>query len=129
MATIEFGPATADDFRQFTQFSLGRGHLPPMRVRAFSGKINGHVIGIGGIAFHANGTREAFCELTEEARRHPVALHKAAVTTLKLAKELRIKRLIAMPDPSQTAAERWLIRLGFTPFEADGNKVYVHAAT
>lgn len=118
-------PATAADVAAFTKSAYGQDQTPPMRIRAFVGEIHGRVIALGGIVFHPDGTRMAFADLTDEARAYPIALHKAALETLKLAGKLRIRRLVATTASGHPAAERWLLRLGFRPVTTAGATVYV----
>lgn len=73
----------------------------------------------------ADGTKIAFCDLTDEARRYPVTMHRAALKTMALARELRIRRLVATTESGHPAAERWLLRLGFEPREICGKKVFI----
>ena len=115
---VTLEPASADDFR-----AVSHG-LPPVRVRGFAGKKDGILLGVGGIAFTA-GAPTAFVELTEEARKHPVALHKAALKTLAMAREMGLRRLVATSTTGHPAAERWLLRLGFKPQCIDGIEVFV----
>lgn len=126
MGIVDFAPATKADFEAFTAANLGVPMVPPVRCRAYAARVDGRLIGVGGIAFMPDGTRVAFTELTDEARRYPVALHKAALRTLALARELGIKRLVATTFSGHPAAERWLVRLGFAPFGAGNSKVFVH---
>jgi FMN phosphatase YigB (HAD superfamily) len=82
------------------------------------------VVGIGGIAFLPNNVRLMFADLTDEARQYPMALHKAGLATVKLAKEMGIPRVVATSE-THPAGERWLLRLGFEKREINGLRVYV----
>lgn len=112
--------ATASDFDEF-------GKERPYRSLALTGRNeDGKIIGIGGIAFLADGQKYAFTELTDEARAHPVALHKAGKMILNLAEKRGIRRLIAAADMSASpAAERWLKRLGFQAQEINNRTVWI----
>lgn len=120
MGTVVFRPATAKDVVEFS------ASLPPYRVRAFVGEIDGVALGVGGLAYLPDGSVLAFCDLKDEARRYPVALHRAGLATLRFAAELGIKKILATADNMQPAAERWLLRLGFAPVEIDGLKVFIN---
>lgn len=121
MSRVAISPATADDFREIV------GREPPVRVFALAGRLDGKLLGVGGIAFSPDGSRLAFCELTDEARKHPVSLHRAALMTMEMAKGMKIKRLIAEAQDNNGAAVRWLLRLGFAPATPGDDRVFVHA--
>jgi hypothetical protein len=88
----------------------------PYRIRAFTAMRDGEILGIGGLAAMPDGTMGAFLEVSEEtARRYPILLYKAALETLKLARERGICRLYTRADTKREAAERFLHRLGFEP--------------
>lgn len=114
----ELRPVTPDDVLQFV------GEPSPYRMRGLAGVVDGEVIGLGGIALLPDQTAIAFVHLSDEARKHPILLHRAALTTLADAKARGIRKIIAMADDDQPAAERWLIRLGFRREEIEGMKVY-----
>lgn len=119
MGKVQFTPATPSDFFEFT------GELPPARVRAFTARVDGRIIGIGGIGLMPDGTRVAFTNLSEEAHNYPIALHKAALFTLKTAREMGVKRLVATTVTNHPAAERWLLRLGFAKRVINGIGVFI----
>lgn len=97
----------------------------PYRARAYTGLVDGRVIGIGGIGVLPGKCFIAFAHLTDEARQYPVALHKTALKTIAEAKERGARRIMAIPDASVPAAGAWLERLGFTEFYAgNGERFY-----
>jgi hypothetical protein len=104
--------ATLADFAELAARSPHTPAQPPVRVMAIAGKVDGRVIAIGGIAFMPNGQRVAFTDITDEARKYPVTMHKAGLIMLALAKKHGIQRLVARGE-SHEASERWLLRLGF----------------
>lgn len=112
--------ATKDDL-------IENGMEVPYRMIALVGRDDaGKIIGIGGIAFLPDGQKYAFTELTDEARRNPVALHKAALMILDAARRRGIKRIIAGADMAASpAAKRWLSRLGFTQHEWNNQEVWI----
>jgi RimJ/RimL family protein N-acetyltransferase len=116
---VELVPAEPRDFEALLAEPL------PWRVKAFAGRVEGKTIGVGGLTHLPDGTVSAFVLLSEQARRYPIALHKAAMMTMNAAIELGFRRVIALPDPKIEAAERWLLRLGFHIQEIDGHKVAI----
>ena len=116
MARATLRPATSADVRHFA------GSIPLRCELALAGEDEtGALIGVGGVAVLPDGRRMAFTELTEEARRHPVALHKAALRVLHEARAAGVRELVATTDIGRTpAGERWLKRLGFERAEAAG---------
>lgn len=117
-ATVEW--TRPEDFVEFDQPT-------PYRVLALTGRNeDGKIIGIGGIAFLPDGQRLAFADLTDEARAHPVALHKTALRILEVAKQRGMRRIIATADLcASPAAQRWLKRLGFVEHDYRGTPVYI----
>lgn len=80
----------------------------------------GALLGVGGITSLQNGQMMMFSELTPEAAKHPVSLHRAALLVLKEARSRGVRALYACADLNRSdAAERWLKRLGFTHIEGD----------
>ena len=121
---VTLTPATREDFAELAARSEFTPRTPPVRVLALAGKVDGQVIAIGGILFWPNGVKHAFADIGPEARRYPVALHKAGLAVLKLAREHDLRELRAVAAEPKDAAVRWLTRLGFKPVEgAEGNFV------
>lgn len=120
-ATIEW--TKREDFEAF-------GKTAPFRLIGLTGRNeNGDIIGVGGVAFLPDGQRLAFAELTEEARRHPVALHKTALKILDVARKRGVRRIVATADMGASpAAKRWLERLGFIEHEYNGVTVFIWRA-
>ena len=114
---VEIRPTVAADFAALSKNPL------PFRVKAMTGvlhqdgpdgpDVDGRVIGIAGIGFRPDGIVIAFADLTEEARAHKVALHRAARRFLAEAQRTGFVRLVATGDPQSAAAQRWLDHLGF----------------
>jgi RimJ/RimL family protein N-acetyltransferase len=111
--------AKPSDFDKFLTTPL------PYRVRAWTGVVEGEVIAVGGIAYMRDGTHGAFMLAGDDARQFPVTMHKTALTVLREARELGIRRLVTKAEPGVEAAERWLERLGFEPIIIDEDKVWV----
>ena len=112
-------PTTRADFEEI-------GKTPPYRLFGVTARNeHGQIIGFGGIAYLEDGRKMAFADLTDEARKHPVSLHKAGKRMMDMAREKGIKRLIAMADMEVSpAAERWLKRFGFQQHEVGGVKIW-----
>lgn len=109
-------PAKRSDFEQF-------GRPAPFRLFGLTARNErGEIIGMGGIAYLEDGRKMAFADLTDEARHHKVALHKAGHAIMKMVREKGIKCIIATASKEVgPAAERWLARFGFDP-ETHGNQ-------
>lgn len=102
----------------------------PFRLVALTGEDEaGNILGVGGVAFLPDGRKMAFTELTPEARRHPVALHRAALRIIDMARASGISELIATSDMARSpAARRWLERLGFKPSEGPDGELWIWRA-
>ena len=116
--TVTVRPSTRADFDLLTDGPR------PFRVRAFTGEVDGRPIAIGGLAYLERDVVGAFLHATDEARQYPMALHKAGLATMALARELGLRRVVAMADPGVAPAERWLARLGFTKEAVNGVTVW-----
>jgi hypothetical protein len=71
------------------------------------------VIGIGGIAFPPDGPVWAFVQQAPEAKKYPVAFHRAGLMAMKMIRESGVREVVATADADNEAAVRWLRRLGF----------------
>lgn len=101
------------------------GRPLPYRAQAFTGRVDGEIKGIGGIAYLPDGTAVAFLHLAKDANRYAITLHKTARAIIAEAKKRGIRKLTAQADPAQPTAERWLARLGFEPVAIDGERVWI----
>lgn len=122
MTKFTITPTTPEDLEQT------EGEPFEFRVRAITAKVDDKVIGVAGLGFHKNGSVIGWARLTDEIRKRPVQLHKAALAFIAEAKAKGIPAIIATADPKQPAAERWLERLGFKPDMFLGEKVYIWKA-
>lgn len=122
---VTLDPATPADFAELAARSEHTPAVPPVRVIALAGKVDGRVIAIGGIAIWPNGLRQAFADIGPEARSYPVALHKAGLAVIKLARQHGMRQLLAVAAEPKEAAERWLQRLGFTPVQVGEEVTHV----
>jgi hypothetical protein len=102
------------------------GEPLPYRIRAITALADDRVIGLGGIAFPPHGPAVAFVQLAPapeggagipEARRYPVAFHRAGLTAMEMIKASGAAQVIATADGANAAAVRWLKRLGFAEAE------------
>ena len=107
----------------------------PYRIRAITALIDDRVIGMGGIAFPPCGPAIAFVQFAPssrvdavcasepaaasipEARRYPVAFHRAGLMAMEMIRGSRVAQVVATADARSDVAVRWLKRLGFQPAE------------
>ena len=92
-------------------------------VRAVAGVLDGRIIGVGGVAFF-KGWAVAFCDLEDDALRHPVTLHKAARQVVRWMQESGRRFVFAEADPDYPRSRQWLTRLGFQPYDDDRTMVW-----
>jgi hypothetical protein len=86
----------------------------PHRIRCITAELeDGTIIGLGGLGYRAEGIVEVFAQLTDEARRHPIALHRAGLMVMAMLRESGVAKAIATTGESFEAGQRWLLRLGF----------------
>lgn len=116
---VTFRPTTTSDIPFLTDRPL------PSRIQAITAEIEGRIIGLGGFAFQCDGTVIAFAEISPEARKYPMAIHRAGLMAMDLITKTRRSMVVAEAQPGNPAAERWLLRLGFEPTEIMGRKAYV----
>ncbi len=109
-------PATRETCRAAFEHLYGEARDVPCRILGFTGSLNGKVIGLGGIAFYANGARIAFCDISAEGRSFPLSLHRAARMLFGQAKNLGIKRVVVLDSAEvHEKTPNWLRHLGFVP--------------
>ena len=125
MARVELVPATEEDCREAMRMFSGFESPMPMRVLAIAGRVDGKLLGVGGIAFRPDGFRVAFLDVGDEGRGYPVALHKAALKVIEMAREAKVHRLVATTTSMHPKSPKWLIHLGFRVEMFDGGMVYV----
>src|SRR5215470_2205097 len=123
------------------------GEPLPYRIRAITALIDDRIIGMGGIAFPPHGPAIAFVQLVPpsrdgavvcdgehsatsipEAKRYPVAFHRAGLMAMEMIRTSGVKHVVATADAGTEAAVRWLKRLGFAPVEGQriaGKLVFV----
>ncbi len=90
------------------------GQLPPVRVRAYTGLMDGEIIAIGGVAYLPNGAVLAFLDASDITReKAKLSLYKTAKKVVEDCKRRGVTQINAMPQVDIEAAERFLARLGF----------------
>jgi RimJ/RimL family protein N-acetyltransferase len=100
----------------------------PWRVRAWAVECDEELLGIGGFAYQPNDTIAAFVLKRPGAERYPLALHRAGLMAMAEAKRLGYRRVVALADKTNEAAERWLKRLGFREVMVDSEQAWVWEA-
>lgn len=125
MGRIELLPATEADCREAMRTFSGREWPIPMRIVGIAARMEGKLLGVGGIAFRPDGYRVTFLDVGDEGRSHPLALHKAALKVIEMAKEARVRQLIATTASMHPKSPHWLLRLGFRLEAFDGGSIYV----
>jgi RimJ/RimL family protein N-acetyltransferase len=117
--TVRLRPAIASDLREII------GEPLPFRIRAITVLADDHVVGMGGIAFPPHGPVIAFVQQTEDAKKYPVAFHRAGLLAMRMIRDAGIMQVIATTDRDSPAAIRWIERLGFARSAAQpfGNKL------
>ena len=107
-------PATRETCRAAFEHLYGEARDVPCRILGFTGSVDGKVIGLGGIAFYANGARVAFCDISDEGRQFPLSLHRAAPMLFDQAKKLGVKRVVVLDSAEvHEKTPNWLRHLGF----------------
>jgi hypothetical protein len=116
---IEVRPSTSDDVARFFPDPL------PWRIRAMTMLKDGVIVGIGGLAYLPDEAIGMFAKLTDEARKARISLHRAGLAMMGEVRMLGFERVVAMADPQEPAAERWIKRFGFEPRLIEGKTVWV----
>lgn len=127
MTNPELRPATREDVVAAFKHLYGTDKEVPVRIFAYTGRVDGKVIAVGGIALYANGARIAFCDVSDEGRAYPLSLHRGAVMVLKAAKRLRIGTIVVLEgDDVHAKTPNWLAHLGFRRGTLiDGTKAFI----
>lgn len=115
-------PATRADIDQLISEPL------PYRIRAFAVEADGKLLGVGGFAYQPNDTIAAFVLKAPGAERYKLSLHRAGLMAMAEAKAAGFRRIVALAEKTNPAAERWLTRLGFKQVTVDGDKAWVWEA-
>ena len=83
-------------------------------MKAWVGEIDGRIVGFGGFA-RINSRWMAFCELSDEARKHKRAIVRAGRQVIDEARRGGHTFIYAKADEDEPMAKRWLASLGFQP--------------
>lgn len=127
MTNPEIRPATREDVLEAFRHLYGKDCGIPTRFLGYTGRVDGKVIAVGGIALEANGARVAFCDISDEGRAYPLSLHRGAKIVLKQAKKLGIRRIVVLESEEvHPKSPAWLARLGFKRgMVAEGRPAYI----
>lgn len=87
------------------------------------------MLGIGGFAYQPNDTIAAFVLKKPGAEKYAVSLHRAGLMAMREAKRLGYRRIVALAEQTNEAAERWLERLGFKQVMVGTEKAWVWEAS
>ncbi len=125
MRILDFEP---DHLRRFTPQALQAGIVPFIRDnlsvvgpayaqgRAFSGEIDGRIVGSAGVRVHAPGIGVAWALLSDGALRHPRPLVRACARGLTaIERALGLFRIEATVALGHGAGDRFITALGFEP--------------
>jgi RimJ/RimL family protein N-acetyltransferase len=104
------------------------GQPPHYRSQCLTAEVDGKVIGIGGFLFPPGGDVWASVLMIDEARKYRLAIHRAGLMAMELARKRGFRRVYATAQPDNPAAERWLERLGFRAGDIAGEKVFIWCA-
>lgn len=131
MASPELRPATREDIVAAFLHLYGKEQPVPLRVLAKTGRIDGKVVAVGGIAFYPSGARLAFCDISDEGRKYPLSLHRGAKLVLKEAKRFGVKTVVVLcGDDVHEKTPNWLKHLGFRlDIVGEGRLAYVWKAS
>jgi hypothetical protein len=102
------------------------GHPPQFRCQCLTAVADGQVIGIGGFVFYPDGSVMASVMMIDQARRYRIAIHRAGLMAMALARRQGFRAVYAMAEDGLAGAEAWLERLGFKaqPQLVNGRKVF-----
>lgn len=116
-------PATRADIDQLISEPL------PYRIKAFAVEDQeGKLLGVGGFAYQPQDTIAAFVLKAPGAEKYKVALHRAGLRAMQEARASGYRRVVALAEKTNPAAERWLARLGFKQVMVEGEKAWVWEA-
>ena len=85
---------------------------PRPTISAYVGDLDGKIVGIGGLAY-VYGRVNIFCDLTKDARRFKIAMHRIGLMLMQQAMADGHRFVYADADMNEPTSDRWLRRLGF----------------
>jgi RimJ/RimL family protein N-acetyltransferase len=97
-------------------------------VRAWAVELDGELLGVGGFAYHPGDVIAAFVVKKPGAEKYALSLHRAGLMAMREARRLGYRRVVALAEQTNEAAERWLERLGFEQVMIDGERAWVWTA-
>lgn len=97
----------------------------PYRFKGMTGLIGDRVVGLAGIGYRPDGVLIATAYMTDEARKHRFAFHRAARRWLAAREGEGVREIVATADPDIPGSELWLRHLGFMPITRNGERVFV----
>ncbi len=115
---VELRPTVAADLPHVIDVPL------PHRIRAITAIAGGDVLGIGGIGYRPDGTVIAFVAMKDEARKYPLAIHRAGRMAMDMIRATGLPLVVAEAQENNPAAERWLLRLGFRKCTIGGREAF-----
>lgn len=115
-------PATRADIDQLIDEPL------PWRIRAYAIEHDEKVLAVGGFAYQPNDVIAAFLLKADGIEKYPVMLHKAGIRAMLDARKFGYRRIVALAEKTNPAAERWLARFGFRQVMVEGEKAWVWEA-
>lgn len=104
---VTFRPASAADVQAFL------GGPPPARLRGYVAILDGEVVGLGGVYYHA-GTPVAFSDIKPPLRKHRKALAKGCRILMDFIREMNVP-VYALANQEEPTASYLLCKLGFKP--------------
>ncbi len=114
MKTSTVDPATLEDIQLFAK------DAPYPSMKAWTGKVEGKPVALGGLARGRDGRWMIFFDITDEARPYKMMIVKTARMIMSEARKMNLKFVYAMPDCNEPLAMKWLGRLGFEPDTRSG---------
>jgi hypothetical protein len=107
VSSVTIRPTIASDLSAVVDEEL------PFRIRALTVLDGERVLGVGGLAFPPDGPVWAFVQQAPDAKRFPIAFHRAGLMAVKMIRDSGLSEIAATADADNQAALRWLKRLGF----------------
>jgi hypothetical protein len=99
--------ARPGDYEAFT------GSPQPWTGRSVVMEHDGKILGMGSIVYQRGSLPGVRMEMTDEARRFPVSIHRAGKALMGIAERAGIPALVAVRDGNEKNSARWLSALGF----------------
>lgn len=101
-------PANPGDYEAFS------GEPQRWTGRSVVMEYQGRVLGIGSIVYQRGSLPGVRMEMSDEARRFPVSIHRAGKMLIAMAERTGIPAMAAIRDAGEKNSAKWLASLGFT---------------